>query len=419
MALFQRHDDPDWTATLGDCLPALTRGSTHGDLHGRNVLVGLYDGLANFPVVFDYEHTGTGKLPGWDFIKLETETRVRALDAILPTMSIQRFGCEVVQFEKELWQRTEQLAAASPLTSPNDSATALDRLAFLILTIRQSAAASLGPTSAGGNWIEEYRFLITLYVVAAAKYGYTDRQRLALLIGAGVGLADAEWHRRMVMMESRRWDPKEISSFDETFIIGWEAPLQAARELRRSAGDLSTAKSILERLVSEFPHVPSVWEELVLVCLDLGEEENATQLLARALEDLNPTEELLCRFGRIDKDRGNDRYEEENWPVASFHYERAIKVYEQAFDLNFGHYPGINLAAVHLYHACALRKQNRTEASNNERSQARTVAAKLLETREQWPTVLDDDSFWHLATEAEAHMIVGNAEKADRTLRPA
>ena len=50
----------------------------HGDLHGRNILVGIVRDQAMWPTVFDYEDMCPCNLIGWDFVKLETELKIRA-----------------------------------------------------------------------------------------------------------------------------------------------------------------------------------------------------------------------------------------------------------------------------------------------------------------------------------------------------
>ena len=56
----------------------MLRGCAHGDLHGRNILVGIVRDQAMWPTVFDYEDMGPCNLIGWDFVKLETELKIRA-----------------------------------------------------------------------------------------------------------------------------------------------------------------------------------------------------------------------------------------------------------------------------------------------------------------------------------------------------
>lgn len=44
--------------------------------------------------------------------------------------------------------------------------------------------------------------------------------------------------------------------------------------------------------------------------------------------------------------------------------------------------------------------------------ESRTIAQRLLETRSSWPIIQPSDPLWHLATEAEAHFLVGNQARS-------
>ena len=57
----------------GLLVPNMLRGFGHGDLHGRNVLVGLVRGQARWPALFDYENMGPDNLLAWDFVKIRPE----------------------------------------------------------------------------------------------------------------------------------------------------------------------------------------------------------------------------------------------------------------------------------------------------------------------------------------------------------
>src|SRR5262249_17230790 len=88
-------------------LPEVQCGCAHRGMHGRNVLVGLVDGEAQWPGLFDYEHMNPGNLLGWDFVKLETELKVRALQMVFPGDEGE-FITAVHAFEKRLAEATER-----------------------------------------------------------------------------------------------------------------------------------------------------------------------------------------------------------------------------------------------------------------------------------------------------------------------
>jgi hypothetical protein len=66
----------------GTRLPATLVGRSHGDLHARNVLVGVRRGEVQYPAVFDYGDMSDRNVLAWDFAKLETELKVRLLPAL-------------------------------------------------------------------------------------------------------------------------------------------------------------------------------------------------------------------------------------------------------------------------------------------------------------------------------------------------
>lgn len=399
---------------LAGWLPPLTRGKTHGDLHGRNGLVGLYEEHANFPVVFDYEHSGAGKLIGWDFVKLEFETKIRVFEAILGSLSLRAFGKEVIRFERQLWEDTEQLQqmVASGAAQP------LDRLRYLLLTLRHRAAYSLGASKVRtGNWLEEYKFLCSLYATTSSRYSYSDHQRVAALLSAGIAIGRSRWNERMIQWESNRWQAAmESETWYTLKVVGWEQPFSVARRLHRTGAPqgLKQAKAILSRLVEMFPHVPQPWEDLVLICLDQQLSDEADIVLARAVSCLEPTEELLCRFGRIEKDRGNTHFDQQNWSAAVHHFERAFSHYKLAHQLNAGHYPAINMAALRLQQSVAEKHLGHRDSSVIFQQASQSIARQLIDTRSTWPIVLDNDTLWHLATEAEAYFLIGDHTRSDQ-----
>src|SRR5262249_21122600 len=81
-----------------NCFPWVLRGRSHGDLHGRNVLVGRVDDAVHWPALYDYEAMANDNLIGWDFVKLETELKVRAFHHAFPTGNLLDFALAIKQF---------------------------------------------------------------------------------------------------------------------------------------------------------------------------------------------------------------------------------------------------------------------------------------------------------------------------------
>lgn len=126
-------------------VPRILRGHAHGDLHGRNVLIGRVDDRVLWPAVFDYADMGHDNIIGWDFVKMETEFKIRAYPQVLANATtVSEFVPEVVKFEKELFERTEVCRDSCRWPAPPKDATARERLAWLI-----SAGTAAGPTHRG------------------------------------------------------------------------------------------------------------------------------------------------------------------------------------------------------------------------------------------------------------------------------
>jgi hypothetical protein len=185
-------------------LPRRLRGKAHGDLHGRNVQVGVERNRIDSPALYDYEDMSRDNLIGWDFVKLETELKIRALEQLgaqdapdMPGGDVpldQTFVERVERFEAGLAERTYRYNRGA-WPDPTVPSAPLARLAELVLFIRRQAKTHLG-TNRGraGEWLHEYLFLLACYGVTTGKFELTnDRPRAAALVSAGV--AAAQYHQ--------------------------------------------------------------------------------------------------------------------------------------------------------------------------------------------------------------------------------
>ncbi len=197
---------------VSNYVPEMMRGPAHGDLHGRNVLVGIVDDETRWPALFDYENMGANNLPGWDFVKLETELKIRAYMRVFGGMSLQAFVSQVYRFETSLSVATELHRREGGWPAPIGKSPE-DRLRNLLLVIRRLAAKHLGDThNRPGRWLEEYYFLLSCYGVYAGKFPNLQPNELtASFVSAGVAAA-RYFHSRKEKMDTDTADISEVTS---------------------------------------------------------------------------------------------------------------------------------------------------------------------------------------------------------------
>ncbi|HEY2911663.1 MAG TPA: hypothetical protein VGI99_15530, partial [Gemmataceae bacterium] len=131
------------SARLDALVPSALVGSAHGDLHGLNVRVGIEDNAASRPSLFDYENMSPDNLVAWDFVKLETELKIRSYDRIWSRLKVRPYAWTIGRFESQLAQRTE-LHRHDNCWPTGGGSDPESRLQSLILCIRGAAARWLG-----------------------------------------------------------------------------------------------------------------------------------------------------------------------------------------------------------------------------------------------------------------------------------
>lgn len=172
----------------------LTRGPAHGDLHGRNVLVGLDDDRADRPAVYDYEHLNRENLILLDFAKLETELKVRAypylfgldrrMDAIPNDTTIGR----IHQMEAQLADTRQSEFA--PLAGSSAAGEKESRLFALLRALRTLAWETSPKDDATRSlWDREHLLLLAAYGVYSLRFNQPPLCRTIALISAGTAAA--------------------------------------------------------------------------------------------------------------------------------------------------------------------------------------------------------------------------------------
>lgn len=176
-------------------IPRLLRGYAHGDLHGRNVLVGRVGDRVLWPTVFDYGDMGTHRLIGWDFVKMETEFKLRAC-ATLFTGPLHPMVGHVIQLEHDIHALTEECRNANQWPTAPAGNTPVDRLRWLVLMIRKHAGQHLSYQNRSREWLAEYYFLLAIYGLNGMRFeNLTDPQRLAGYLSAGCAASRYEYDR--------------------------------------------------------------------------------------------------------------------------------------------------------------------------------------------------------------------------------
>lgn len=207
-------------------IPRMLRGASHGDLHGRNVLVGIVRERVLWPALFDYEDMSFCNLIAWDFAKLETELKTRAYveifagareptaaehDAILENAAVEKYENQafltaVQQSELRLNELTEMCYRLGHWPPVTRKADALQRLHSIVLELRRMAQVHLGIDRGRPNeWLEEYYFVLACYGVSTSRFSnLTLRQWLAAYLSAGVASARLSWPRRQYRKDRER-----------------------------------------------------------------------------------------------------------------------------------------------------------------------------------------------------------------------
>lgn len=351
-----------------DRLPTMLYGCSHGDLHGRNVLVGLAqngeDVLA--PAVFDYEDIRATNAIGWDFVKLETELKIRAIQKVYSGSS-EQFIRNVLKFEIDLASRTLQAHNDPTQWHPGgEDGSARDRLCAIVMEIRRLAKQVLG-RNRDREWLEEYYFLLAAYGVRSAHFEtYQQRDFLAAYISAGVAARQLSRSQTLgkAIEDSRRdarrklrnprpgADPGDIKE-RPCGELSHHARLALAHEWVSSGNREYAIQAImiLQALRKQYPHILEIEEELALAYLECGKPGAAVKVLDQANQDYGILHhETHCRWGRIFKDRAFAAIDSAGGRGLGSAFNRflplAIESYKKAYEIEQHYYPAINLASL-------------------------------------------------------------------------
>jgi tetratricopeptide (TPR) repeat protein len=197
----------------------------------------------------------------------------------------------------------------------------------------------------------------------------------------------------------------------------YHKPLELARVWNRSGHEEERrkAKALLVGLLARYPYVLAIGQEYALALEEALEPDRAEEVL-KSLEKTfsNLDEELLCRWGRLFKDRG-DSYVRLPWSnpdglppdpdLAAHFYRRSLEKYDQAYRIRSGHYPGINKATLLLILG-SLKPPAPGGSPCPVLLESAELAGKLLTDRGSWLCEQpDDETVWPPAMAGEAHLL--------------
>ncbi len=377
-----------WDAQPQHVPPTLI-GCSHGDLHGRNVLVGVRRGEAEFPVVYDYGDMSPTNVLVWDFVKLEVELKTRLLPKLyqdkearrllldrrgdqpprdnVPQEKLddeERFRAErarrmafMFEFESLLTEGTNLILGrqdAEARRPPGERLTyseseKVNRAVRILLRIRQEAALWLGYEQPGrhSQWREEYDFALAVYGLATAKWNnYEAQQSECALISAGTAAARLQAARRVI------YEQQTQPAAPEGPFPSYRVPLFHAHR-RWEAGDTEGALRSIERARIDFEHPVPVLQEYALILAERKRLQEAREVIEplHAMCLVFGDFETLTRIGRAFKNEGDSEWQRDNLPglpdgTAKQYFMRAHEFYQEAFRLSGNYFPGVNAATL-------------------------------------------------------------------------
>jgi len=317
------HDPFDyvsWLLNHGE-VPKTFVGPSHGDLHGKNILVDCTgDKEASFrdvqsPTLIDYGDMALNNVPMWDYVKLETELKVRLLTELYRHQEIReevfsavetgnpfarllfrwkrlnrngslpnsideenRWTLFVLLFEQRLNQRLNQVFHSDDLTQDRDllaeAASPASRLAAAetaLHSIRRESARwlchKMGRQS-HDEWRDEFDFALAVYGLSTSKFSdnsYLQRNRIAALVSAGAAVTRFERRRKIVQARC-------AGSFNSGPQPSYLIPLFHGYQAWKRHKDWPLAATWFESAHEQFPTAIPLIREYALMLASQGAE---------------------------------------------------------------------------------------------------------------------------------------------------
>lgn len=443
----------DW-AVRHRHFPRMLTGPAHGDLHGRNVIVGVVRGEAEWPAVFDFDKMTNHNLVAWDFAKLEMELKCRLFQQLLDTPEEQdelrslldiparrplppdiklspdelrvqqRIDRMEVMYavEKRLHAWTRLISSAGQAARrgvaflPEFSTdTPMGRAMRIICRIRREAAISLGYERQGREalWSDEYYFALATYGVVAAKWHSANDHMAWSLLSAGVAAASLSL---LPWPPNPDVPPSVADAPTYLHLLPYSAKCWAESDKRNEMWNLPLPS--LNEGVERFPYAVPLKQQIALlraqssVNADVEASRRDIESIAN-LACVFRDHETLCRLGRVYKDQGDHEFGDDdaafkeivsNAHPAFQYYHSAFTLYDRAFQVSGDYYPAINAATL----ALLIGRHDRQK-------ELAQMASDLCRNA----SLSGPDRAWVLATEGEAALLLGKPQDAVRFYRAA
>jgi hypothetical protein len=397
-----------------DYVPIILRGHAHGDLHGRNVLLGHIKNKNRvlWPAVYDHEHMSRDNIVALDFVKLEFEFKIRAYTELFPGKAREAVP-KILQFEHEVFKETETCRENEAWPERPTSNSHPDRLKWQILKVREAAARHLGDQKGRPRkWLAEYYFLLALYGLNSIRFeNLRDHELRAAYTAAGAAAARFAYS----------WKPptRSVGAAPHPDPLSYHAELQLA--CRWKDGNKTDEGAVsLTMLRGEYPYAIDVRHELVHVMEKRGNLEDARREftnLETTFGDLDD-EESLCRGGKIHKRLADHNIAIGMVTSALEDLERAADYYRRAFEVGEWFFPGENWLAVRLLQAQFLALLEKEDPTRKPEAAGvfdavRTDAKKLINNGQVWKHRIPDDTIWAPASMGAVSLLAGKEKVAE------
>lgn len=443
-------------------LPETLIGRGHGDLHSRNILVGVRRGEVQYPAVFDYGDMSPHNVLAWDFAKLETELKVRLLPELIrdeevfrylikssrlrhvhpklddqnseesvPSLNAERADRlvaflafeELVDDLMKSIRDSQQAEQILPCAAPPTRLHKLNRLAAIILRVRREAANWMGfkIPRRQHKWKDELYFALGVYGLMNVRWDYTEPQQEAALISAGVALARMPRTPKLLKSLMQTSDSQSLTDHSSSS-PSYRIPLHQCygywKEKKYEEGCQFVEEFVLKpqretdnritgfQVNPQFQHAIPLIGQALLLQMEQGLLHVAESLLEKMKAEAATFQdfETLGRIGRLYKDAGDRKAEEELPDLQDEGKSRqtrapSLQMYDKAFSIYREAYDFSKEWYVGINAATLALLTGKEAIAQQIAREVATICATKLDSEQK-------DRYWLYATEGEAALIL-------------